>query len=169
MMNIKKIVLDVDGTLTDGKLHIGNHGEELKSFSVRDGLAIVGAIQNGIEVFIITGKESQIVRRRAEELGITEIHQGIANKVQKIKEICEKYEISSKEIAYMGDDLNDYGAMKLSGFSGAPADASTDIIGIVDFISKKNGGEGAVREFIETIMREQNLWKNVVQKYSEMK
>lgn len=167
-MNIKKIVLDVDGTLTDGKLHIGNHGEELKSFSVKDGLAIVGAIQNGIEVFIITGKESQIVSRRAAELGIKEIHQGVSNKVKKLKEICQKYDVSPENIAYMGDDLNDYGAMRFSGFSGAPADACSDIIDIVDFVSERAGGDGAVREFIEIIMRKQKLWKNVVQKYSEM-
>ncbi|MGL6100097.1 MAG: KdsC family phosphatase [Fusobacteriaceae bacterium] len=168
-MNIKKIVLDVDGTLTDGKLHIGNNGEELKSFSVKDGLAIVGAIQNGIDVCIVTGKKSQIVMNRAKELGITEIHQGISNKVEKLKEICENHGVSPENIAYMGDDLNDYSAIRFSGFTGAPSDACSDIIDIVDFISEKSGGDGAVREFIEIIMRKQKLWKNVVQKYSEMR
>lgn len=167
-MNIKIIVLDVDGTLTDGKLHIGNHGEELKSFSVKDGLAIVGAIQNGIEVFIITGKESEIVSHRAKELGIKEIHQGVSNKVKRLKELCEKYEIAPENIAYMGDDLNDYGAIRFSGFSGAPSDACSDIIDVVDFVSERAGGDGAVREFIEIIMRKQKLWKNVIQKYSNM-
>lgn len=167
-MNIKIIVLDVDGTLTDGKLHIGNDGEELKSFSVKDGLAIVGAIQNGIEVFIITGKKSEIVSKRAAELGIREIHQGVSNKVKKLKELCEKYDLKPENIAYMGDDLNDYGAMKFSGFSGAPADACSDILDLVDFISERAGGDGAVREFIEIIMRKQKLWKNVIDKYRDM-
>lgn len=165
---IKIIVLDVDGTLTDGKLHIGNDGEELKSFSVKDGLAIVGAIQNGIDVFIITGKESKIVSKRADELGIKEIHQGVSNKVKKLKELCEKYDLKPENIAYMGDDLNDYAAIKFSGFSGAPGDACSDILDLVDFISERAGGDGAVREFIEIIMRKQKLWNRVIDKYRDM-
>ncbi|MGL6119103.1 MAG: KdsC family phosphatase [Fusobacteriaceae bacterium] len=165
---IKLIALDVDGTLTDGKLYIGNSGECLKGFNVKDGLAIVGAIQNGIEVAIITGKESEIVALRCEELGIKEVHQKIGNKIEKLKELSEKYNLEPNEIAYMGDDLNDYSAIRFAGHTGMPADGAHELSEMVDFISTKKGGEGAVREFIEAIMRKQDLWFNIVKKYAEM-
>lgn len=162
---IKAIILDVDGTLTDGKLYIGNDGEELKAFSIKDGLAIVGALENNINICIITGKISKIVEKRSQELGIKEIHQGISNKREKLDEICKKYNYSYNEIAYMGDDLNDYGIMEIVSYKGVPADGAEELFEIADFISKKNGGDGAVREFIKDIMSKQDLWKNVVNKY----
>lgn len=165
---IKFIALDVDGTLTDGKLYMGNNGECLKGFNVKDGLAIVGAIQNGIEVAIITGKESEIVSLRAKELGIKEIHQKVGNKIAKLKELCEKYNLEPSNIAYMGDDLNDYPAIRFSGYTGMPSDGAHELSELVDFISSKKGGEGAVREFIETIMKKQDCWHNVIRKYAEM-
>ncbi len=166
---IKLIALDVDGTLTDGKICVGNLEYETKNFSVKDGLGIVGAMQNGIKIAIITGKKSEIVRKRCNELGIEEVHQKIHNKIEKLKELCVKYGIESSEVAYMGDDLNDYSAMKFSGYTGAPKDAAEEILEIVNFISSKNGGEGAVREFIETILKQQGLWKNVINVYKNMK
>lgn len=165
---IKLIALDVDGTLTDGKLYMGNNGEGLKGFNVRDGLAIVGAIQNGLEVAIITGKESEIVTLRSEELGIKEVHQKVGNKIAKLKELCEKYSLEPNQIAYMGDDLNDYPAIRFAGYTGMPLDGAHELAEMVDFISTKKGGEGAVREFIETIMKKQDLWFNVIKKYAEM-
>lgn len=162
---IKIIILDVDGTLTDSKLYIGNQGEELKAFNVKDGLGIVAAIKSGIKVILITGKTSKIVEQRATELGISEIHQGISDKTSIIKNLCSKYNVLSSEIAYMGDDLNDYSALSFCGFSGCPADAASDILDLVDFVSDKNGGEGAVREFIELILRKQDLWSNILNNY----
>ncbi len=164
-MKIKAIALDVDGTLTDGKLYVSNSGEEIKAFSVKDGIAIVGAINLGIKIFIITGKRSEIVKRRAEELGITDIYQGVHNKVEVLKILCKKYLLSPESIAYMGDDLNDYGAIKFSGLSGAPKDSASEVIDIVDFISEKNGGDGAVREFIKYILEKENLWIKIIDKY----
>lgn len=166
---IKLIALDVDGTLTDGKLCVGNLEYETKNFSVKDGLGIVGAIQNGIKVVIITGKESEIVKKRCKELGIEEVYQKIHNKIEKLKEICLKYNIRPEEIAYMGDDLNDYSAIIFSGYTGAPKDAAEEILEIVDFVSEKNGGDGAVREFIEIILKKQGLWENVLNIYKNMK
>ncbi|MGL6064025.1 MAG: KdsC family phosphatase [Fusobacteriaceae bacterium] len=164
-MKIKAIALDVDGTLTDGKLYVSNSGEDMKTFSVKDGMAIVGAINLGIKIFIITGKKSEIVKKRAEELGITDIYQGIHNKVEVLKILCQKYSLTPDNIAYMGDDLNDYGAVQFSGFSGAPKDSAGEIIKIVDFISNHNGGDGAVREFIEYILNEAKLWIKIVDKF----
>lgn len=163
---IKLIVLDVDGTLTDGKLYISNLGDEMKAFNVKDGLGITQAISLGKKIAIITGKKSEIVARRCKELGISEIHQGIKNKVEVLNEILKKYEIDYSEVAYMGDDLIDLKVMKLCGLAGAPKDSVQEILDISHFISNKNGGEGAVREFIEYILKNENLWEKVIENFS---
>lgn len=159
---IKLIVLDVDGTLTDGKLYVSNLGDEIKAFNVKDGLGITQAIAQGKEIAIITGKTSQIVTKRCQELGVKEIHQGIKNKITTLDTILEKYGISYNNVAYMGDDLIDLAVMKKCKLTGAPKDSVNEILSIADFISSKNGGDGAVREFIEYILKKENLWDNVV-------
>lgn len=159
---IKLIVLDVDGTLTDGKLYVTNLGDEMKAFNVKDGLGITQAISQGKEIAIITGKTSQIVTKRCQELGIKEIHQGIKNKIATLDLILEKYSISYDNVAYMGDDLIDLAVMKKCKLAGAPKDSVEEILNISDFISTKNGGDGAVREFIEYILKKENLWNNVI-------
>lgn len=163
---IKLIVLDVDGTLTDGKLYISNSGEEMKAFNVKDGLAISKAISLGKKIAIITGKTSNIVSIRAKELGITEVYQGIKDKVKILNEILKKYNLTYDNVAYMGDDLIDLEVMKLCKLAGAPKDSVDEILEISDFISNKNGGEGAVREFIEYILKSENLWKNFLENFS---
>ncbi|MEG0137203.1 MAG: HAD-IIIA family hydrolase [Cetobacterium sp.] len=159
---IKLIVLDVDGTLTDGKLYVSNNGDAMKAFNVKDGLGITQAIALGKEVVIITGKTSQIVTRRSLELGIKEIHQGIKDKIGTLEAILKKHELDYSNVAYMGDDLIDLAVMKKCKLSGAPKDAVEEILNISDFISTKNGGDGAVREFIEYILKSENLWDKVI-------
>ena len=163
---IKLVVLDVDGTLTDGKLYIYNMGNEMKAFDVKDGLAISQSIKQGIKFAIITGKTSKIVERRGKELGIQEIVQGSWDKVADLKKILEKYNISFEETAYIGDDLIDLKPMKLCGFAACPKDSVQEIIEISDYVSTKNGGYGAVREILEKILKEQNLWKNIVENFT---
>lgn len=163
---IKLVVLDVDGTLTDGKLYIDNMGNEMKAFDVKDGLAISQSIKQGIKFAIITGKTSKIVEKRGKELGIQEIVQGSWDKVADLKKILEKYSITFSETAYLGDDLIDLKAMKLCGFSACPNDAVNEIKEISDYISTKNGGCGAVREILEKILKEQGLWKNIVENFT---
>lgn len=163
---IKLVVLDVDGTLTDGKLYIDNMGNEMKAFDVRDGLAISQSIKQGIKFAIITGKTSNIVEKRGKELGIQEIVQGSWDKVADLKKILEKYSITFSETAYLGDDLIDLKAMKLCGFSACPNDAVDEIKEIADYISTKNGGCGAVREILEKILKEQGLWKNIIENFT---
>ncbi|MFK4785358.1 KdsC family phosphatase [Fusobacterium sp. MFO224] len=163
---IKLIVLDVDGTLTDGKLYIDNLGNEMKSFDVKDGLAISQSINQGLKIAIITGKISNIVEKRSKELGITDIIQGSKNKVEDLKKILKKYNFSFEETAYMGDDLVDLKVMKLCALSACPKDAVEEIIQISDFISSKNGGNGAVREFLESILKKQNLWNDIINNFS---
>lgn len=163
---IKLIVLDVDGTMTDGKLYIDNMGNEMKAFDVKDGLAISQAVKQGIKFAIITGKTSKIVERRGKELGIQEIIQGSWDKVGDLEKILEKYGFTFDETAYMGDDLIDMKPMKLCGFSACPNDAADEIKEISDYIASKNGGCGAVREFVELILKEQNLWQNIVDNFT---
>ena len=156
---IKLILLDVDGTLTNSGIYHGNNGEELKKFNVKDGYAIVNAQELGIEFGIITGKESELVRTRANELNIKYLYQGISEKTLILDEIMQITGLQKEEIAYMGDDLNDIKIMKKVGFSGTPLDGVNEAKIIADFVSTKNGGEGAVREFIETILKKYKLFQ----------
>ena len=129
---MKLLVMDVDGTLTDGKIYIGSKGEEFKSFNVKDGYAINEMLhKNGIKTAIITGRESEIVNIRARELSIDCVYQNVSDKVETLKQIVELYGISIEEVAYIGDDLNDFEAMKKCGITGCPADAVDEIKNIV--------------------------------------
>ena len=156
---IKLVLLDVDGTLTDGGIYRGNNGEELKRFNVKDGYAIVNAQKLGIEFGIITGRKSELVEIRSNELKIKYLYQEISEKTVILEEIMKKTGLTKEEIAYMGDDLNDILIMKQSGLTGAPKDAADEVIQIVDFVSEKNGGSGAVREFIEHILKKDGKWE----------
>ena len=156
---IKLVLLDVDGTLTDGGIYRGNNGEELKKFNVKDGYAIVNAQKLSIEFGIITGRKSELVEIRAKELKIKYLYQGISEKTVILEEIIKKDSLSKEEIAYMGDDLNDLLIMKQVGLSGTPKDAVDEVIQVADFVSKKNGGSGAVREFIEYILKKDGKWE----------
>ena len=156
---IKLVLLDVDGTLTDGGIYRGNNGEELKRFNVKDGYAIVNAQKLGIEFGIITGRKSELVEIRAKELKIKYLYQGISEKTVVLEEIIKKTGLTKGEIAYMGDDLNDLLIIKQVGLSGTPKDAVDEVIQVADFVSKRNGGSGAVREFIEHILKKDGKWE----------
>lgn len=157
MKNIKYLVLDVDGTLTDGCVYMGENGELCKAFNIKDGYGIAHiAIPAGIVPVIITGRESNIVLNRCKELGIVHIHQGVADKLGKLKGILSANGGTLERCAYMGDDLNDLPVMnavkEAGGFIGCPADAVDEVIKASDFVSKKDGGRGCVREFIEWLV-----------------
>ena len=161
---IKLIILDVDGTLTRGEIIIGSNGEELKAFNAKDGYLINNAGKKcGKEFAIITGRKSKIVDIRAGEIGIKYVYQGIKNKVEIYKKLKEELKLQDEEIAYMGDDLNDYTVMKLAGLKGAPEDACEEIREIADYVSSKKGGEGAVREFLEYLLKKENLWSKIIE------
>ena len=142
--------MDVDGSLTDGKLYIGSSGELMKAFSVKDGYALNHILpDNGIIPVIITGRKSDIVTRRCEELHITEVHQGVADKLSELLQITGN--LSS--VAYFGDDILDLDCMKevisAGGIAGCPADAVDEVREACDYVCTHNGGEGALREFVE--------------------
>ena len=151
---IKLIVLDVDGCLTDGKIIYSSDGIESKNFSVKDGLGISTWIKMGNQVAIITGRNSTIVQKRADELGIQHLFQGIKDKYRVLKELAESLSLKSYEIGAIGDDLNDYNMLNLVGRSFTPNDGNKEIKSIVDTVLSANGGDGAVREMIDTLVDE---------------
>ena len=151
---IKLLVLDVDGCLTDGKLIYGSDGVESKNFSVKDGLGITTWIKMGHEVAIITGRKSTVVKRRAAELGIKHLHQGVRDKDRVLKEIIASLGLQNFEVGAIGDDLNDYGMLSLVGRSFTPADGVKEIKELVNTVLTRSGGDGAVREMIDALVDE---------------
>lgn len=151
---IKYLVMDVDGTLTDGKIYMSSQKEFCKAFNIKDGCGIHDMlIPANIMPVIITGRKSDIVLNRCKELGIKEVHQGVHNKIEKLNEVTKK--LSS--VAYIGDDINDLACMlsvkEAGGIVGCPADAIQKVKEVADFIAEHNGGDGAVRDFIEWILK----------------
>lgn len=151
-LNIKMFIMDVDGTLTDGKLYIGEHGEVFKAFNVKDGYGINLLIMHGIIPVIITGRKSNIVLERAKELGIQEVYQGISNKIEVYEGLKKKYKLMDKEIAFIGDDLNDLELLKKVGIKFTVANCANELSEIADYKSHLNGGEGAVRDVINFLL-----------------
>lgn len=156
-MSIELIVLDVDGTLTEGKITYTQNGDEIKSFCVKDGLAIASWIRLGKQVAIITGRNSKIVERRAKELGIKHFYQGVDNKHEVLKNLLNELNLTMDNVASAGDDLNDYKMLKASKRSFVPHNASAHVQKIADVVLSNCGGEGAVREMIEELMISENL------------
>ena len=154
---IELIVLDVDGTMTDGKITYSSSGEELKSFCVKDGLAIASWIALGKKVAIITGRESNIVAKRAKELKIKHFYQKIKQKDKKLEEILKQENLTWNNVAVIGDDLNDYLMLKKAKISFCPLNATNFIKNSVDIVLNYNGGDGAVRDMIEYLISLEGL------------
>lgn len=152
-MAIKLVAFDVDGVLTDGSLTFDEFGHEYKTFNAKDGQGIVNLNKAGIITAIITARNNGTVEHRAKNLNITELHQGSKNKIATLETIMAKYDIKFEEIAYMGDDLPDICILEKVGLKGCPNDAVDEVKKIANFISTKNGGRGAVREFCDYIGR----------------
>lgn len=145
--------MDVDGTLTDGKIYMGGNGEVVKAFDIKDGFGIHDILpQHEITPIIITGRTSAIVERRAEELGIRHLYQGIRDKAACLRTIASKHNIPFEQMACIGDDQNDLPMMELCGLSGCPGDAVQAVKDKCDYICVYSGGHGAVREFIEWLI-----------------
>jgi len=151
--NIKFVLTDNDGVLTDTGVYYSERGEEFKKFSIRDGMG-VERLRNisGIETGIITGELSGSIKKRAEKLKIRELNLGIDKKHSLLDEIMQRNNLKPENIAYIGDDVNDIEIMKLVGFTAAPADAMIDVKDIVDYVCSHKGGNGAFREFAELII-----------------
>jgi len=162
---IKLLICDVDGVLSDGKIYFGNKEEELKSFSVKDGLGITQLLNNGIQVAIITGRRSEIVERRAKELGISLVFQGKKNKQAAYLEIIRQLKIEQHQIAYIGDDLPDLPLMQQSGIGISVADGHWLVRQHADWITVSVGGNGAVREVCDLLLSAQNKLSQIHSSY----
>lgn len=159
--NIKLLILDVDGVMTDGSIILDNEGNELKRFHVRDGHGIKMLGKVGITVGIITGRKSKVVEIRAKELGIKEVHQRILKKSVLYEELIAKYDCKDENVAFMGDDIVDQELFRRAGLTAAPADAEDLAKELADLVTEKRGGRGAVREFSDMILKYSGLWEKV--------
>lgn len=152
-MSIKLFALDVDGTLTDGKIYIGNEGELFKSFHVKDGMAIKLLKEYGILVAIVTGRSSEIVTKRAKELGIEYVFQNIEDKAKLLKNLTNSLSISLKETAYVGDDINDLKVLQIVGYPFALRNSEPELKEISLYVTETEGGNGAIREIVNKIVK----------------
>ncbi len=152
---IKMFIMDVDGTLTDGKIYIGEKGELFKTFNVKDGLGIKLLLDASIVPVMITGRQSKILTIRAHELGVKEVYQNVNNKIKVYTYLKEKYSLEDYEIAFVGDDLNDLNLMKIVGLKLTVANAIQELIEISDYTSHLDGGNGAVRDIINKLLLNQ--------------
>ena len=169
LRQIKMLLMDVDGVMTDGRFFYLDNDTEAKAFDVKDGFALRLAAKTGLKTGIITGKMSPIVERRAKELDINEFHQGFFNKVEVYNQIKKRQGLFDAEIAYIGDDLFDLGVLNLVGFSACPANAVPEVKQVVDYVCERDGGRGAVREIIEMILKSKHKWGILVDKFIEGK
>lgn len=150
---IRLLLTDCDGVLTDNGVYYSARGEEMKRFSFRDGMGVERLRKLAqIETGIITGEDSEIVKQRADKLKIEEYYPGVKDKFSKVKELCKQWNITLDEIAYIGDDVNDYEIMKLVGLTACPCDAFTSIQEIANIVTESKGGQGAFRDFAEILI-----------------
>ena len=165
LQHIKILIMDVDGVMTDGRIIINDDGRETKNFDVRDGHGIKLVQRYGIEVALLTGRQSEVVKHRANELGITEVHQKIFNKKEVFAEILQKNNLNAYQAAFIGDDIIDVPVLKEAGFSATVADAIDIVKKTVDYVTKNKGGRGAVREVCEMLLQAQGRWPEIAAKY----
>ena len=158
MPHITTFIFDVDGVLTDGKVTIFPDGQLIRSMSIKDGYALKKAIDNGYNVCIISGGTNAAVKTRLRDLGITDIFLGVQDKVDKMNEYIEIYDIDITNVLYMGDDIPDFQVMKNVGLPACPKDAVQEIQDISIYVSQKKGGNGCVRDVIEQVLKVQDKW-----------
>jgi 3-deoxy-D-manno-octulosonate 8-phosphate phosphatase (KDO 8-P phosphatase) len=158
LSQVKAFIFDVDGVLTDGSLLALASGEQVRAFNIKDGFAIRHAINKGYQVAVISGRQEEGVRKRLQSLDVSEIYLGVPDKQVVFEAYIRKYNLNTQEIAYMGDDIPDLAVMQQCGVAACPEDAVPDVMWVANYISSKGGGQGAVRELIEAVMKIQGTW-----------
>ena len=161
-MKIKYLVIDVDGTMTDGGIYYDEHGNETKKFCTKDAAGFFAAHQVGTKIMILTGRECMATTRRMAEMNVEYLCQNVKDKVSFLKNFMEENNIRKEEVGYIGDDLNDLSPMKICGFVGCPADACEEVRKIADYVSTVKGGYGAVRDVIEHLLKECGEWEEAI-------
>jgi len=164
--DIRLIISDVDGVWTDGRIIYAGERNELKEFNVRDGLAVKLAQRAGITVALLTSRHSHALERRARELGITELHQNVANKLDETERLALKLAIPFDQILYAGDDLPDLAPMKRAAIAAAPSDAAPEVLAAASWKLQAAGGRGAFREIVERLLRERGQWDHVIREFA---
>lgn len=157
--------MDCDGVFTDGSITYDNHRVEAKNFSAKDGMGVMLAHFSGLKIGMLTGRKSEVVAQRCEDLRFDYVYQGIWRKAAAVEEILALAGLDWENLAYIGDDWNDYPVIKRAGLSAAPADAFDDFKEKVDYVCQRVGGKGAVREFIEYILKEQGRYEEVLEAF----
>jgi len=165
LKNIKLVILDVDGVLTNGGIIYNDNGLETKIFNVKDGLGIKLLMKAGITLCIATGRRSNALYNRCKNLGIEHIFDGLSDKATMLDLMLDRTGVSAEQVAFMGDDLPDLGLMKKVGLSIAVADAHKTVLKHADMITSATGGNGAVREVCEAILTAQGLWENILEHF----
>jgi 3-deoxy-D-manno-octulosonate 8-phosphate phosphatase (KDO 8-P phosphatase) len=161
---IKYLIIDIDGTLTDGGVYYDEHGNELKKFCTKDGSGMVMVRTAGIKPIVITGRESAATTRRMKELGVETFYQKVNDKFFWLKAWMLENDVKKDEIGYIGDDLNDLAPMKLCGFVACPADAIADVKEVADYVSTENGGHGVIRDVIRKMLVDEKMWNSLLEK-----
>ena len=164
LREIRLFATDVDGVLTDAGMYYSESGDEWKKFNTRDGMGIKLLQKAGLVTAIVTQERTRLVARRAEKLAIPELHQGVMDKLSVIRDMAARHGISLRQVAYIGDDVNDIEALKSVGLSAAPADGLPQVLEIVNYVCRQKGGEGAVRELAEMILLSRNGAKTTQQR-----
>lgn len=162
MNNIKIFITDIDGVWTDGSMYYDNQNNEFKRFSTYDSAGVLLLNQINIPTIIITGEDNNIVKRRAEKLGINQVYMGVKNKLEKVNDFIKNKNIQLNEIAFIGDDINDYSLLKSVGLSATPNNAPIYIKEIVDWVLPIRGGDGAYRYFVEKYLKETNQLNSII-------
>jgi 3-deoxy-D-manno-octulosonate 8-phosphate phosphatase (KDO 8-P phosphatase) len=163
-MKIKYLVMDVDGTMTDGAIYYDNNGNELKKFNTKDAVGFFCAKEAGIKLVVLTGRECNATLRRMQEMKVDYIFQNVKDKHSALTKFMENNGVSSREVAYIGDDLNDFNVMKISGFKACPLDADPAIIDIADYVSPRKGGEGVIRDVVKKLLESEDIYQKCISK-----
>ncbi len=164
--DIRLILSDVDGVWTDGRIIYAGDRSEIKEFNVRDGLAAKLAQRVGITVALLTSRRSPALERRARELGIVELHQGAANKLEAAERLAQRLDLTFDQILYVGDDLPDLAPMSRAAISAAPADAAPEVRNLATWKLETTGGNGAFRELVERLLRERGDWEHLIREFA---
>lgn len=165
--DVRFLLLDCDGVLTDGGVILGSDGQEFKRFDIQDGMGVSMARRVGLKVGVITGRASDAVRRRADELHLDALIEGAKDKVAALDDVLASHGLARSQAAYMGDDIQDLAVLAACGLSLAPANARPEVRARVHHVTQARGGQGAVREAIEALLAAQGHWDRLVQDFAE--
>lgn len=161
---IELVVMDVDGTLTDAGIYYSENGIETKKFSTKDAAGILAVQAVGIKCMLLTGRKSYAVKRRAEDLNIQYVYQGVKNKEQFLRSFMQEIGIDKENVLFIGDDLNDIKAMRMVGIVGCPCDAAEEVLNIADIVAVNKGGYGAVRDILFHILKQEGIYEEAIAK-----